>query len=78
VELVSATFAIAPEPHIATRTVLFPVDEYDAATPHANYDITPDGRTFVMVRRSPANHLVVIQSLLELVRRLQGAGADGS
>jgi len=78
VELVAAAFATAPEPHIATRTALFPVDEYDAAQPHANYDVRPDGRSFVMVRRSPAHHLVVIQSLLELVRRLQGSGADGS
>jgi hypothetical protein len=54
------------------------VDEYDAAQPHANYDITPDGRTFVMVRRSPATHLIVIQSLLELVRRLRGSGAEES
>ncbi len=76
VELVAAGFAPAPEPQIATRTVLFPVDEYDAAQPHANFDVTPDGRGFVMVRRSPSNHLVVIQSLLELVRRLQGAGAE--
>jgi Tol biopolymer transport system component len=78
VELVAAEIALVPEPHVASRRVLFPVDEYDAATPHANYDITADGRTFVMVRRSPATHLVVIQGLKELVRRLQGAGADGS
>ena len=39
---------------------------------HANYDVSPDGKTFVMVRRSPAARIVVIQNLPALVRRLQG------
>ena len=40
--------------------------------PHANYDISPDGKTFVMVRRSPSARIVVMQNLPALVRRMQG------
>jgi hypothetical protein len=35
--------------------------------------ISPDGRTFAMVRRSPATRIMVIQNLPRLVRRLRGA-----
>jgi hypothetical protein len=43
------------------------------SNPHANYDVSPDGRTFAMVRRSPANRIVVLQNLPALVRRLRDA-----
>ena len=42
-----------------------------SANPHSNYDISPDGKTFVMVRRSPATRIIVIQNLSALVRHLQ-------
>lgn len=38
---------------------------------------TPDGKTFVMVRRGPANRIVVLQNLPELVRRLREASPAG-
>jgi Tol biopolymer transport system component len=60
---------------ILSQSTLFAVDEYDAAQPHANYDVAPDGRSFVMVHRAPTGRLAVIQNLPELVRRLQGIGA---
>lgn len=37
--------------------------------PHSNYDIAADGRTFVMVRRSPASRIVVIQNLPAFIRK---------
>jgi hypothetical protein len=46
--------------------------------PHANYDISPDGEHFVMVRRSPSTRIMIIQNLPALVERLQGAGAGGT
>jgi eukaryotic-like serine/threonine-protein kinase len=60
---------------VLSRTKLFNVDEYDAAQPHANYDVSPDGKSFVMVHRAPTGRLTVIQNLPELVRRLSGAKA---
>jgi hypothetical protein len=40
--------------------------------PHANYDISPDGQTFVMVRRSPATRIMVLQNLAAIVREARG------
>jgi len=57
---------------VTSRRALFSVDDYDAAQPHANYDVSPDGRSFVMIHRAPTGRLTVIQNLPELVRRLSG------
>ena len=38
------------------------------AVPHRNYDISPDGRTFAMVRYNPATRIMVIQNLPEMMR----------
>ena len=49
------------------------MEEYDAAQPHANYDVSPDGKSFVLIHRAPRGRLTVIQNLPELVRRLSGS-----
>jgi hypothetical protein len=58
---------------VASRRTLFALDEYDGAQPHANYDVSPDGKHLVMIHRAPTGRLTVIQNLPELVRRLSGA-----
>ncbi len=70
--LVSAGIATTPALHVTGRKRLFPIVDIVGTAPHANYDISPDGKTFVMVRRSPAARVVVIQNLPALVRRLRG------
>ncbi len=50
----------------------FPIGEIVGTSPHANYDVSPNGKTFVMVRRSPAARIMVIQNLPALVRRVRG------
>ena len=74
--LVAAAIVTSPAPRVLTRTRLFPIGDIVATNPHANYDISPDGRTFVMVRRSPAARIVVIQNLPGLVQKLQGTAAS--
>ncbi len=69
VDLVAATVQTAPEFRVLERKTLFPATEFDPAQPHSNYDISPDGKSFAMVRRNPSSHLVVIQNLPELMRR---------
>ena len=71
--------AVRTEPHfsVTSRRSLFPVGDIVASAPHANYDLSPDGRTFVMVRRSPATRIMVIQNLPGLVRRLRGTAEGG-
>jgi Tol biopolymer transport system component len=71
--LTSATLGMAPALGVTSRKPLFQVDEYDTAQPHSNYDISPDGKYFVMVHRGPIGRIVVIQNLPALVRRLQRA-----
>jgi len=76
-ELMVATLRTTPVFSVLNRRALFSVAEMVGSAPHANYDISPDGRTFAMVRRSAANRIVVIQNLPELLRRLRIAGAEG-
>ncbi len=70
--LVAAGIAATPELRVTGRKRLFPIVGIVGSGPHPNYDISPDGKTFVMVRRSPAARIMVIQNLPALVRRLQG------
>jgi Tol biopolymer transport system component len=70
--LVAAAIATTPALAVTRRDRLFPISDIVATGPHANYDISPDGKTFVMVRRSPSARIVVLQNLPALVRRIQG------
>ncbi len=71
--LVAAGIATTPAPRVLGRTRLFPISDVVSTNPHANYDVSPDGRTFAMVRRSPAARIMVIQNLPALVAKLRGA-----
>ena len=75
--LVAASIATSPALAVTGRKRLFPIGDIVGTAPHANYDISPDGKTFVMVRSSPAARVVVIQNLPGLVRRMRGEGAGG-
>jgi Tol biopolymer transport system component len=76
-ELVAATLDLGSEPRVIARTRLFDISEFDTAAPHANYDVSPDGRWFVFVRPDGANHIVVLQNVAELARRIaRGAEAE--
>jgi hypothetical protein len=72
-DLVAAQIATMPSLAVMARKRLFPIGEIVSTARHANYDVSPDGKTFVMVRSSPAARVVVIQNLAALVRRC-GAG----
>jgi hypothetical protein len=63
----------APTFAVVSQRVLFPMDDMVGGQPHANYDISPDGQTFAMVQRSAGSHIVVIQNVPALLRRLRGA-----
>src|SRR5215207_8617174 len=71
-ELMVAALRAEPDIAVVSQRVLFPIDEMVGGQPHANYDISPDGRTFAMVRRSPGSHIVVMQNVPALLRRLRG------
>jgi serine/threonine-protein kinase len=74
-KLVAAKLQFDAEPSVVNRTSLFDVSAYDAAAPHANYDVSPDGSWFVFARRSGTNHIVVLQNVPELARWIaRGSG----
>jgi serine/threonine-protein kinase len=76
--LVAARITTTPALGVTARKRLFPIGDIVSTSPHANYDISPDGKTFVMVRSSPAARVMVIQNLPALLRRMRGEGAGGS
>jgi hypothetical protein len=63
---------MSPALAIISQRALFPIPDMVGTAPHANFDISPDGHTFAMVRRSPGSRIVVIQNLPALLRRLRG------
>lgn len=65
--LIAATVDLAGEPRVVTREVLFNWADYEGDEPHANYDVLPGDREFVMVRRTQVAHLVLIQNVHALV-----------
>jgi Tol biopolymer transport system component/tRNA A-37 threonylcarbamoyl transferase component Bud32 len=75
--LIAAAVSTGPAITVTRRTPLFPVGDIVGGSPHANYDVSPDGKSFVMVRRSPAARIIVIQNLPGLVRRLRGDRGRG-
>ncbi len=72
VEMMAVDIRTSPALAVGERRVLFTAREYVGSTPHANYDVRPDGRGFVMVRRGPATRIMVIQNLPALIERLRG------
>ena len=75
-QLMAATVRTTPQFAVSSRRPLFSIADIDAGNPHTSYDVSPDGRTFAMVRRSPATRIMVIQDLPGLVRRLRGATGE--
>ncbi|MGH7677694.1 MAG: TolB family protein, partial [Gemmatimonadaceae bacterium] len=73
-ELVAATLDLGASPHVVKRTSLFDVSGFDSGTPHANYDVSPDGHWFAFARRGGSDHIVVLQNVPEMARRLASAG----
>ncbi|HEX5818978.1 MAG TPA: protein kinase [Gemmatimonadales bacterium] len=70
--LIAAELRLVGEQAVTARHDLFGVADISTAIPHTNYDVSPDGRTFVMVRNNPATRIMVIQNLPALVAKLRG------
>ena len=67
--MVAATLAGG---RVQTRTELFSVGRFEFSTPHRNYDVFPDGRSFVMVRQGTPGQqaeVVYLQNLPGLMER---------
>jgi serine/threonine-protein kinase len=62
--LMSATVRTAPTFAVTTRRPLFSIAAIVATQPHVGYDVSPDGKTFAMVKRTPPQRIVVLQNVL--------------
>ncbi len=60
--LVSARVEPGPPFRVISRTELFPMGDMEAASPHTNYDVHPDGDHFIMVRIRGGTELVYVQN----------------
>ncbi len=69
IQLISAVISTAPSLRVVSRTPLFKVDDYEAAIPHANYDVMPDGQSFVMVRQGRLSEFVYVQNWEQMLRQ---------
>ena len=58
---------------VQSRHTLFSMADIVGANPHANFDLSSDGSTFVFVRSNPPTRITVIQNLPALVHNLQTA-----
>ncbi|HET9727473.1 MAG TPA: hypothetical protein VFP28_11205, partial [Gemmatimonadales bacterium] len=74
--LIAAQITTSPALTVTGRKRLFPIGDIVSTAPHPNYGISPDGKTFVMVRSSPAARVMVIQNLPALLKRMRGAGGS--
>lgn len=52
---------------VIEKRPLFPIPDMIAGFTHANYDISPDGMTFVMIRRSAGFGTRILENLPEIV-----------
>jgi hypothetical protein len=66
--LVAATMRVDTVITVGVRR-LFPVHDMVPGFTHAGYDVSPDGKSFVMVRRAAAGSIRVLQNFPELLRR---------
>jgi serine/threonine-protein kinase len=73
-ELMLAVIEGSGTPVVDSRRALFPVADIVTATPHSNYDVSPDGTRFAMVRNNASTRVMVIQNLPALVAKLGGDG----
>ena len=72
--LIAAAIEAKPALRVVSRTPLFDDADYETATPHANYDVMPDGRSFIMVRLAPASEFTYLQNWPAMLERQVAAG----
>jgi Tol biopolymer transport system component len=70
-KLLAVSVTLTPAFAITARRELFLVSDMASATPHRNYDVSPDGKSFAFVRFNPSTRVVIIQNLPALVASLR-------
>jgi serine/threonine-protein kinase len=68
-QLMAARIETTPSPRVISRTPLFTVTDFEPAVPHPNYDVMPDGKSFVMVRQGRLSQFVYLQNWTGLLQQ---------
>jgi serine/threonine-protein kinase len=71
--LIAAAIETRPSFRVASRTPLFDDADYETSTPHANYDVMPDG-SFIMVRLARASEFTYLQNWPALMQQQASGG----
>jgi hypothetical protein len=58
----AARFEPGSPPRIIDRTELFGMNDVEVGSPHANYDIFPDGQHFVAMRIEGGTEIVYVEN----------------
>jgi hypothetical protein len=66
--LVSVSYRTNPEFEVTGRQELFPDVYVKRSLPHANYDVSPDGSSFLFLRETADKEAVVIYNWMSEVR----------
>ena len=72
---VIVTFATSPSFHVISQHDFMPDSYLLAVAPHANYDVSPDGRKLLVVKGAP-QRLVVVRDWAAEVRARLNAKAN--
>jgi hypothetical protein len=60
--LIAAAIRMVPTFEVVARTPLFDLTDYVGAIDHANYDVSPEGTSFVMIREPQRSQIQLIQN----------------
>jgi Tol biopolymer transport system component len=72
--LIAARVETAAEFRVLSRTALFEDADYEGATPHANYDVMPDGQSFIMVKQGRFTEVSYVANWPALLTRAEASG----
>jgi tRNA A-37 threonylcarbamoyl transferase component Bud32 len=72
--MMAATIATTPTLRVTSRKALYSAAGIVTANPHANYDVSPDGKHFVLIRSNPSTRVMVIQNLAGMVAKRRAGG----
>jgi Tol biopolymer transport system component len=72
--LIAARVETGAEFRVLSRTALFEDADYEGATPHANYDVMPDGQSFIMVRQGRFTEVSYVANWPALLTRGEASG----
>ena len=67
--LMAATLESGEATIVKSRTPLFDASDFDPASPHANWDISPDGTRFVAPQQAPLNTVIYVLNVTDEIRK---------